>query len=77
MKYLIFFESNYEDLKRGADSWKQIMDETEKGSDKWPKKDQILFLSQILKDSSLTTHFQLFPSYLIQFLLLNKIPLHR
>ena len=56
MKYLMFYESNFEDMERGQSLWKHIMDEREKGSDKWPTEDQIIlephFLESELMDKT-------------------------
>jgi len=52
VKYLVFFEWRWENAERLTELWKQIMDETEKGSDKWPERDQILFLSHTLESDT-------------------------
>jgi hypothetical protein len=42
MRYLMFYESYYDNMERGVKLWEQIMEEREKGSDKWPKAEQIV-----------------------------------
>ena len=43
MKYLVFAECNFGDLERIRELMKQIIDEREKGSEKFPNWDQMLF----------------------------------
>ena len=47
MKYLALFEWSFEDLERLGKIWEQLIEEREKGSDKFPKK--LLFEPQALQ----------------------------
>ena len=49
MKYLVFTEYNWKDQERILELRKQIGDERTKGSDKWPKKDQLVHEPHILE----------------------------
>jgi len=43
MKYLGVFEFNFEDLERISEADKKLLNEREKGSDAFPKEEQVLF----------------------------------
>ena len=49
MKYLVFYEYNYEDVERLAEIAKKIVDERAKGSDKFLRTDQVLFQGHTLR----------------------------
>ena len=48
MKYLVFFEYDWKDLERIGEISKKVMDERSKGSDKFLRSDQVLFLAHAL-----------------------------
>lgn len=37
MKYLGYFEWNYDDIERIGELWKELLDDRERDSEKWPK----------------------------------------